>query len=208
MITLTTTGHVTADAITRDYNGNTVISFSVASNNRFKTSTGEVKEETTFIRCAIWNSNEKLAPLFFKGRVVTVTGTLKCSIYNDRVNLDLRVSNFQVFGKGNREEETTQSNVDEATAPLYPEIKKAIQENELESLREEFNGRFLIDFKDGKIQIHDQQENGLVKLRTAAKTIQEVRGAINTQIEKHPEKGSFEEHAKNNIYAPADDCPF
>jgi len=80
MITLTTTGHVTADAITRDYNGNTVLSFSVASNNRFKTSTGEVKEETTFIRCAIWNSNEKLAPLFFKGRVVTVTGTLKCSI--------------------------------------------------------------------------------------------------------------------------------
>src|SRR6266498_5524056 len=182
MITLTTTGHVTADAITRDYNGNTVLSFSVASNNRFKTSTGEVKEETTFIRCAIWNSSEKLAPLFFKGRVVTVTGTLKCTIYNDKVNLDLRVNNFQVFGKGNREEETTQSNVDEATAP---------QENELESLREEFNGRFLIDFKDGKIQIHDQQENGLVKLRTAAKTIQEVRGAINTQIEKHPEKGSF-----------------
>ncbi len=199
MITLTTTGHVTADAITRDYNGNTVLSFSVVSNNRFKTSTGEVKEETTFIRCAIWNSSEKLAPLFFKGRVVTVTGTLKCTIYNDKVNLDLRVNNFQVFGKGNREEETTQSNVDEATAP---------QENELESLREEFNGRFLIDFKDGKIQIHDQQENGLVKLRPAAKTVQEVRGAINAQIEKHPEKGSFEEHAKNNIYAPADDCPF
>src|SRR6266536_1009779 len=192
MITLTTTGHVTADAITRDYNGNTVLSFSVASNNRFKTSTGEVKEETTFIRCAIWNSNEKLAPLFFKGRVVTVTGTLKCSIYNDRVNLDLRVNNFQVFGKGNREEETTQSNVDEATAPLYPEIKKAIQENELASLSDEFNGRFVIDPE--LLTIADQQHEIFVE-RGKAKTIQELRKAINAHIKKYPEKGSFEEHA-------------
>src|SRR3954452_12604072 len=105
MLTLNVTGHLTHDAILRDYNGNTVLSFNLASNNRFKTADGTVKEETTFVRCALWNAPEKLTPLFFKGRIVTVTGTLKTSVYNDRVNLDLRVNNFQVFGKGNQPEE-------------------------------------------------------------------------------------------------------
>jgi single-strand DNA-binding protein len=111
MITLIVTGNITADAITREYNSNTVTSFTVASNNRYKQKDGTYKDETTFIRCAIWNRPE-VAKLFFKGRVVNVQGTqIKPNSYADSsgnliVNLDLRVNNFQVFGKGKQETET------------------------------------------------------------------------------------------------------
>jgi single-strand DNA-binding protein len=131
MIVLNVTGNVTADAITREYNENTVVSFTVASNNRYKQKDGSYKDETTFIRCAIWN-NPNAAKLFYKGRLVNVLGTnIKPNSYADSngnliVNIDLRVNSFQVFGKNEHSTPAKEESKNEFTQAIKEHEEKEI----------------------------------------------------------------------------------
>ncbi|HRH61618.1 MAG TPA: single-stranded DNA-binding protein [Chitinophagaceae bacterium] len=104
MIILNVSGNLTADAIERTINTNTALAFTIASNQRYKTSYGELKEEVTYISCTIWNRPE-LKSLLFKGRSINATGTMKLSSYEDKKGnqqtaINMRVSFLQVFGKG------------------------------------------------------------------------------------------------------------
>lgn len=99
MIILNVSGNLTADAIERNVNGSTVIAFTIASNERYKTKQGEPKENVTFVRCAVWNRPE-LAKLLYKGRAINATGILKINRYKDsndepQINIDMRVSFLQ-----------------------------------------------------------------------------------------------------------------
>jgi single-strand DNA-binding protein len=121
MIILNVSGNLTADAIERNVNGSTVVAFTIASNERYKTRSGELKENVTFVRCAVWNRPE-LAKLLHKGRAINATGVLKINRYKDssdepQINIDMRVSFLQVFGKGKKNEIVADTHTTE-----HPEI--------------------------------------------------------------------------------------
>jgi single-strand DNA-binding protein len=107
MITINITGNITGDAITRTINNITVINFTIAHNNRYKTSQGELKEEVTFIRCSIWDK-PNLHKLFYKGRSIYASGFLKLNKYTDsngekQAALNLTITAFKVFGKAQQQ---------------------------------------------------------------------------------------------------------
>ncbi len=108
MIILNVSGNLTADAIERNVNGATVLAFTIASNERYKTSQGTIKENVTFVRCAVWNKPD-LLKILHKGRSINATGILKINRWQDgndtpQINIDMRVSFLQVFGKGKQNE--------------------------------------------------------------------------------------------------------
>jgi single stranded DNA-binding protein len=120
MIILNASGNITADAKVRTIGSNTVTSFTIASNARFKTAIGDTKDETTYVRCSLWN-NEEAAKLLYKGRSLNVVGSFKMNIWENSngekiPSLDLRVSFFQVFGKNEKKEVVTETH----TAPVQP----------------------------------------------------------------------------------------
>jgi single-strand DNA-binding protein len=121
MIILNVSGNLTADAIERNVNGSIVVAFTIASNERYKTRSGELKENVTFVRCAVWNRPE-LIKLLHKGRAINATGVLKINRYKDssdepQINIDMRVSFLQVFGKGKKNEIVADTHTTE-----HPEI--------------------------------------------------------------------------------------
>lgn len=131
MIILNVSGNVTGDATLKTLeNGNTVTSFTVASNNRTKQKNGEYNDEVTYVRCAIWN-NPQAAKLLYKGRSISAMGAFKLNSYNDSEGnkitaLNLRVSFFQVFGK-NKKNETVAESHTAPSAPLTPEEQTEIE---------------------------------------------------------------------------------
>lgn len=103
-------GNICADAIVRNVNGAEVLNFSVASNRRYKTATGETKEETTFIYCQLWGKTEA-KKLLYKGRAINVVGffNVRNHVGSDgvlRPFYNVRVTSFQVFGKKQAEQPT------------------------------------------------------------------------------------------------------
>lgn len=113
MLILNVSGNVTGDAIVRTVDNATVTAFTIASNNRYKTKSGEIKEEVTFVRCSIWN-NPEAAKLLYKGRSINVLGAFTQGSYVNSAGdlittLNVRVSFFQVFGKNAKKETVTES---------------------------------------------------------------------------------------------------
>lgn len=132
MIILNVSGNLTADAIERNVNGNTVIAFTIASNERFKTRNGELKENVNFVRCAVWNKPE-LKKILHKGRAINATGVLKINRYTDnsdqpQINIDMRVSFLQVFGKGKKDEIVADTHTTEIPSIIQSEIEEAVQD--------------------------------------------------------------------------------
>ena len=130
MIILNASGNITADAKVRTVGNNTVTSFMLASNSRFKTANGETKDETTYIRCSLWN-NKEVAKLLYRGRSVNVVGSFKMNIWENSdgekiPSLDLRVSFFQVFGKNEKKEIVTETH----TAPAQPVTEEEAKQTE------------------------------------------------------------------------------
>jgi single-strand DNA-binding protein len=131
MLILNVSGNITADAIIRTINGNTVVAFTIASNSRYKTREG-CREDVTFVRCAIWNKPE-VAKLLHRGRVINATGSFKPNIWHDadgvkQISIDLRVSFFQVFGKNKKEELTTETFTTEQPALTEAEQQEAVKD--------------------------------------------------------------------------------
>lgn len=132
MIILNASGNITADAKVRTVGSNTVTSFILASNSRYKTANGETKEETTYIRCSLWN-NKEAAKLLYRGRSVNVVGSLKMNIWENSdgekiPSLDLRISFFQVFGKNEKKEVVTETHT-APVQPVTPEEAKQVEDD-------------------------------------------------------------------------------
>lgn len=100
-------GNLTRDIELRHTSGNmAVANIGLAVNRRFKTQSGEQRDETTFIDCEAWGRTaEVMAQYLAKGRPVFIEGRLKLDSWQDqqgqnRSKLRVVVENFQFIDAG------------------------------------------------------------------------------------------------------------
>jgi single-strand DNA-binding protein len=85
-------------------NGKAVVSFSIATNRRYRGGGEEVQEETTFIDCEGWSKQaETIAQYLTKGQPIFVEGRLKLDQWESpegskRSKLKVVVERFQFVG--------------------------------------------------------------------------------------------------------------
>ena len=82
-----------------------VVEFGLAMNRRFKTATGEDREEVCFVECAAFGRTaEVITQYFTKGKPIFIDGRLKYDSWEDkqgggkRSKLSVVVENFQFIG--------------------------------------------------------------------------------------------------------------
>src|SRR5919106_5738285 len=86
-------------------NGQPVTSFSVASNHRYKTASGEKREDVEWFNCQAWGKLAEICNQYItKGQQVYVEGRLKSRTYQTqggetRFSNDVTISEFQFLGK-------------------------------------------------------------------------------------------------------------
>ena len=96
-------GNLTRDVEIRHTSGNTAVgNFGLAVNRKFKTQSGEQREEVTFVDCEAWGRTaEVMSQYLGKGRSVFIEGRLKRDQWEDkngggkRSKLSVVVENFQ-----------------------------------------------------------------------------------------------------------------
>ena len=111
MIKMQVIGNLGKDCVTNTVNGKNVINFSVAHKEKFKDSSGQPKEKTTWVDCAYWTDRVGIVPYLKKGTQVYVEGSpeVRSFLRNDGTpgaSLTMRVSNIQLLGSGSRQEVT------------------------------------------------------------------------------------------------------
>ncbi|MBX3238568.1 MAG: single-stranded DNA-binding protein [Chitinophagaceae bacterium] len=105
MIKLQVIGNLGKDCITNTVNGKSVINFNVAHTEKFRDSSGQQKEKTTWVECAYWTDRTGIAPYLKKGTQVYAEGTPEIRTFtrNDGsfgASLTLRVFSVQLLGSG------------------------------------------------------------------------------------------------------------
>lgn len=115
MIKLQVIGNLGKDCITNTVNGKSVINFSVAHTEKFRDSSGQQKEKTTWVECAYWTDKTGIAPYLKKGTQVYAEGTPEVRNFtrNDGTagaSLTMRVFSVQLLGGGNRNEQSETGN--------------------------------------------------------------------------------------------------
>jgi single-strand DNA-binding protein len=103
MIKLQIIGHLGKDCIVKEVNGKNVINFSVAHSEKFKDSTGNQRERTTWVECAFWTDRTAIAPYLQKGQLIFAEGTPEADGYLNKENqpsatLRMRVRDVQLLG--------------------------------------------------------------------------------------------------------------
>jgi single-strand DNA-binding protein len=103
MIKLQVIGNLGKDCVTNQVNGKNVINFNVAHTEKYKDSSGAVKEKTTWVECAYWTDRIGVAPYLKRGSQVYVEGIPELRHYqkNDGTpgtSLSLRVLSLQLTG--------------------------------------------------------------------------------------------------------------
>jgi len=101
-------GNLTRDIEIRHTSANTAVAnFGMAVNRRFKTQSGENREETTFVDCEAWGRTaEVMGQYLNKGRPVFIEGRLKLDEWEDkngggkRSKIRVVVENFQFVDSG------------------------------------------------------------------------------------------------------------
>jgi single-strand DNA-binding protein len=101
-------GNLTRDIEIRHTSGNTAVgNFGLAVNRKYKTQSGEQREEVAFIDCEVWGRTaEVMSQYLSKGRPVFVEGRLKLDQWEDRngggkrSKLSVVVENFQFIDSG------------------------------------------------------------------------------------------------------------
>jgi single-strand DNA-binding protein len=87
--------------------GQAITSFSVASNYRYKTASGEQREETEWFNCSAFGKLAEICNQYItKGQQVYIEGRLKSRTYQTqtgetRFSNDVTVNEFQFLGKRN-----------------------------------------------------------------------------------------------------------
>ncbi|GAB3250368.1 hypothetical protein GCM10027347_08100 [Larkinella harenae] len=98
-------GNVGNDPEVRYLDGGSVVAkFSVATNERYTTRTGEQVDQTEWFRVEVWNDQAKTIEKYVrKGNQIYVEGRLKTETYTDRegkerFSLTVRATTFQFLG--------------------------------------------------------------------------------------------------------------
>jgi len=123
MIKLQIVGNLGKDAIVKEVNGKNVINFSVAHTERFKDSTGNLKERTTWVECAYWTDRTAVAQYLKKGKMVYAEGSPEADAYTNKENqaaatLRMRVQSLQLLGGGDGSPNPAPSSIGSSTASV------------------------------------------------------------------------------------------
>lgn len=121
-------GNVGNDPDVRYLDGGSVVAkFSVATNERYTTKSGEQVDSTEWFRVEVWNDQAKIIEKYVrKGQQIYVEGRLRTETYTDkegkeRFSLGLRASTFQFLGGPN----DRQGDGSEQQAPQQPARQQA-----------------------------------------------------------------------------------
>lgn len=91
--------------------GQSVTSFSVASNRRWRNRDGETEEKTDWFRVSCWGNMAETANNYLeKGRQIYCRGRLEARIYDDRdgntrISLDVTAFDIQFLGGGQQQDD-------------------------------------------------------------------------------------------------------
>jgi len=99
-------GRLTRDPVLRyTPNNQAVCDFGLAAGRKFKTASGEEREETVFVDCSVWAKGGEIFHQYMKkGKQVFIEGRLKLDQWDDkttgqkRSKLTVVVENFQFLG--------------------------------------------------------------------------------------------------------------
>jgi len=130
-------GNLTRDVELRQTpNGNqSVANFGIACNRKFKTQSGEEREEVTFVDCEAWGrTGEVMKEYLSKGRPVFIEGRLKLDSWEDKEGkkqskLRVVVENFQFIdsksGGGSGGGERTGGRTQQSSHQAHTEVAEA-----------------------------------------------------------------------------------
>lgn len=118
MIELNIIGRVGGDAISKQVNGQTVITFSVAHSHSYTNQQGQKVESTTWVRCNYWVKKDTLTQYIKKGGLVFVKGEPRANAWQkaDRsvaASIEIRVTELQLLS-GSRRDDNSNVSGDEA----------------------------------------------------------------------------------------------
>ena len=124
MIKLQIIGNLGKDCILKEVNGKHVINFSVAHTDKFKDSSGSIKERTTWVECAYWSERTALAEYLRKGTMVYVEGAPEAEAYSNKegqpaATLRMRVFSLQLLGSADRSQNSNSSASSSETTNAY-----------------------------------------------------------------------------------------
>ena len=91
MLNITANGYLGSDPEEREFNGNTVVNFSLGSKDR--------KQNTLWLNCSVWGNSSNAAKQWLKkGSQITVHGRLSQNSYSkdgqERTSLNVDVQDF------------------------------------------------------------------------------------------------------------------
>jgi single-strand DNA-binding protein len=115
LIKLTVIGNLGRDAIVRDVQGKSVISFSVAHTEKFKDNMGIQKDKTTWVECNYWSERTNLVPYLKKGHQIYVEGQPNIDVYENKdgqkvAGVKLRVTLIQLLSNKSSESHPNSGN--------------------------------------------------------------------------------------------------
>ena len=130
-------GHIGQDAVSNTVNGKQVLNFSVAHTEKFKDAQGNARENTTWVKCSVWDK-PNLQPWLKKGQLVLLIGKPEVRPYTTntgelRAELRLRVHELKLLGS-NREQQ--------GAAPAYT---PQVTQQESQAVATAFNDSDLAD---------------------------------------------------------------
>lgn len=133
MLQLTIVGAIGADAVKREANGHSFISFNVASSERYTKSDGTSVDNTTWISCTLNGDGGKLLRYLVKGATVICTGRASTRLYSSPkekrmvAGLNLSVDIIELVGG---KPDAVPSRLADANGVLHP-VHKAfyVEEN-------------------------------------------------------------------------------
>ena len=104
MIKMQVIGNLGKDCVVNAVNGKNVINFTVAHTEKYKDSSGNQQEKTTWVDCAYWTDRTAVAPYLTKGTQVYAEGTPEVRSFqrNDGTagaSLSMRVREVQLLGR-------------------------------------------------------------------------------------------------------------
>lgn len=76
-------GNLTADAVTKDYDGKRKTTFTLGVNSSYKDKNGQYVNEAQFVPCERWGLSDKQLEYLKKGNAIKVEGEIKSESWAD-----------------------------------------------------------------------------------------------------------------------------
>ena len=115
MLRIEVIGHLTQDAEVKDVKNKKAINYSIAHNEKVKSSNGETTEITTYFNCVTWReSNVEVAKYLTKGTLVRVLGKPLPEVYETKQKeikgaIKIIVTEIELLGGGTRKPNENQA---------------------------------------------------------------------------------------------------